>query len=57
MAITQQSGFQILKDEVRSRDMTILVGYVTVSILLLLLIYLASVGTAPGDLAPMTAFP
>jgi hypothetical protein len=57
MAITQQSGFQILKDEVRSRDMTILVGYVTVSILLLLLIYLASVGTAPGDLEPMTAFP
>jgi len=59
MGIAQQTSFQITKDEVGSRDMTILLGYAASSILLLLLIYLASMapGTASGDFTSMTVFP
>jgi hypothetical protein len=59
MGIAQQTSFQITKGEVRSRDMTILLGYAAFAIVLLLVIYLDSMssGTAHGDLTLMTVFP
>ena len=40
MGIAQHTSFQIAKGEVRSRDMTILLGYVVFAIVFLLVIYL-----------------
>jgi hypothetical protein len=59
MGIAQQTSFQITKSEVRSRDITILLGYVVFAIVLLLVIYFDSMssGTAHGDLTSTTVFP
>jgi hypothetical protein len=59
MQIAQQTRFETAQREVRSRDMTILLGYAAFAIVLLIAIYLGSMssGTAPGDFATMTAFP
>jgi hypothetical protein len=59
MGIAQQTGFQITRDGVRSRDITFLLGYAAFAIVLLLLIYLDSTssGIAVGDFKSMTVFP
>ena len=59
MQIAQQTRFETAQREVRSRDMTILLGYAAFAIVLLIAIYLGSMssGTAPGDFATMTVFP
>jgi hypothetical protein len=59
MGIAQQTRFQIAKGEVRSRDMTILLGYAAFAIVLLIVIYLDSMssGTVHGDLTSMIVFP
>jgi hypothetical protein len=59
MQIAQQTRFETAQREVRSRDMTILLGYAAFAIVLLIAIYLGSMssGTVPGDFATMTVFP
>jgi hypothetical protein len=59
MEIAQQARVGITQREVKSHDMTILLGYLFFAIVLLFGIYLASMssGTAPGDFASMTVFP
>jgi hypothetical protein len=45
--------------EVKSHDLTIIVGYAAVALMLLIAIYFASLssGAEPGDFATMTVFP
>ena len=59
MAIAQQTRFETTRHEVRSHDVTILLGYSVFAFLLLIGIYWDSMssGLAPGDLASMTVFP
>jgi hypothetical protein len=59
MEIAQHSKFETAQGEVRSHDMTILLGYAAFAIVLLIAIYLGSMssGTAPGDFATMIVFP
>jgi hypothetical protein len=59
MEIAQRTRFETAQREVRSHDLTILLGYSALAILLLIAIYFGSMssGTAPGDLATMTVFP
>jgi hypothetical protein len=59
MAILEHSGFDVVKHEVKNRDMTILLGYSIFAIVFLIAIYLASLssGTELGDFATMTVFP
>jgi hypothetical protein len=59
MEIAQRTRFETAQSEVRSHDMTILLGYATFAIVLLIAIYLGSMssGAAPGDFATMTVFP
>jgi hypothetical protein len=57
--ITQLSQINNAKPKVKHYDATILLGYVALSIVLLIEICFASMspGTAPGDFASMTVFP
>jgi hypothetical protein len=59
MAIVEQSRFDATQREVRNYDLAILLGYSGFAFLLLITIYFGcmSSGTAPGELATMTAFP
>ena len=59
MAIAEQRRLKTVKDEVRHRDATILLGYSIFALVLLIAIYCGSMssGIAPGDLASMTVFP
>ena len=59
MEIAQQTRFETTQREVRSHDLTILLGYAVFAILLLIGIYWGAMasGVAPGDLASMTVFP
>jgi hypothetical protein len=59
MAIVQQAGFETAPGGLKSYDTTILIGYATFAIVLLIVIYLSSMssGTAPSDFASMTVFP
>jgi hypothetical protein len=59
MQIAQQTRFETTRREVRSYDVTILLGYSVFAILLLVGIYWHSMssGLAPGDLASMTVYP
>jgi hypothetical protein len=59
MEIVQRARLKTAQGELRSHDMTILVGYVAFAIVLVLAIYFdaLSSGTAPGDFATMTVFP
>ncbi len=59
MEIAQTTKFKTAQSEVRSHDMTIMLGYAVFAIVLLIAIYLASLsaGTASADLATMTVFP
>jgi hypothetical protein len=47
------------KADVPSRDMTIILGYAVLSLVMLIAIYFSAggPGTAPGDFAAMTVFP
>jgi len=59
MEIAQQPRFETAQREVRSHDLTILLGYAAFAIVLLIAIYFGSMssGTASGDFATMTVFP
>jgi hypothetical protein len=59
MEIAQTTKFKTAQREVRRRDMTIILGYAALAIMLLIAIYLASLssGTAPGDFKTVTVFP
>jgi hypothetical protein len=59
MQIAQGTRFEATQHEVRSHDLTIILGYAAFSVLLLTLIYFGSMssGTAAGDFATMTIFP
>lgn len=59
MELAQQVRLAPAKADVRSRDMTIILGYSILSLVMLLAIYLASggPGTASVDFANMVVFP
>jgi len=59
MEIAQKTGFETAQTNVRSHDLTIMLGYTASAILLLIAIYFGSMssGIAPGDFATMTVFP
>jgi hypothetical protein len=59
MEIVQRTRFKTAQREVRSHDVTIVLGYVAFAIVLMIAIYFGSLssGTAPGDFATMTVFP
>ena len=59
MELVQQVRHDIAKTEVRSYEMTIILGYSLVATLLLMVIVLAfgGPGVSPEDLASMTQFP
>jgi hypothetical protein len=59
MTIAQLVKLQSASGELKSYDNTILIGYATFAIVMLIAIYLASLssGIAPGDFASMTVFP
>jgi hypothetical protein len=59
MEFVQQVRHDIAKTEVRSYEMTIILGYALVATLLLMVIVLAfgGPGVSPEDLASMTQFP
>jgi hypothetical protein len=57
--IAQHTRFETTQGEVRTHDMTILLGYSVLAVVLLIAIYFGAMssGMAPGDLASMTVFP
>ena len=59
MELAQQVRIASNKADVRSRDMSIILGFAVVALAMLIAIYLAGgePGTAPGDFAGMTVFP
>jgi hypothetical protein len=59
MEIAQQTRFETAQRDVRSYDVTILLGYSAFAIILLVGIYWGSMspGTTPGDFAWLTVFP
>ena len=59
MEIAQKAKFQTAEHEIGSHDVTIILGYATFAIVLLIAMYFGSMssGTAPGDFATMTVFP
>jgi hypothetical protein len=59
MEIAQQTRSETAQREVRSHDVTILLGYTVFAILLLVGIYWGSLAPAltPDELASMTVFP
>jgi hypothetical protein len=59
MELAQQVRLASTKSDVRSRDMSILVGYAAFALIVLVAIYLAGgePGTSAADLANMTVFP
>ena len=59
MEIAQRTKFETTEHEVRSHDVTIILGYTAFAILLLIAMYIGSMssGTASGDFATMTVFP
>jgi hypothetical protein len=59
MAIVQQTRFEGAESEVRSHDLTILLGYAGFAALLLIGIYWGSMssGAAAGEFATMIVFP
>jgi hypothetical protein len=57
MRIAQQSSFKTEKSEVKSRDMTILLGYAAFAVAILLVVCLDSTPPVHSDFASMTVFP
>jgi hypothetical protein len=59
MQIVQAAKFITAQREVKSHDMTIIIGYAVVALMFLIAIYLASLssGAELGDFATMTVFP
>jgi hypothetical protein len=58
MAIAQRTGFETARSEVKSYDMSIVLGYAAFAVVLLIAIYLGAIsGGMPGDFAAMTVYP
>jgi hypothetical protein len=59
MELAQQVRLAPAQSEVRSHDMSIILGYAALAILMVVAIYFAGTGpgTAPADFANMTVFP
>jgi hypothetical protein len=59
MEMVQRTRFKTTQREVRSYDVTIVLGYVAFAVVFVIAIYLGaqSSGMAPGDFATMTVFP
>jgi hypothetical protein len=59
MELAQQVRIASTKTDVRSRDLTIILGYSVLALVMLVALYLAAgePGTAPLDFASMTVFP
>jgi hypothetical protein len=59
MGIAQQTILRPVQGEVRSHDVTIMLGYAAFAIALLVAIYFDSMssGIAPDELASITVFP
>jgi hypothetical protein len=59
MELAQQVRLASTKPDVRSRDMSIIIGYAAFALVLLVALYLAGgePGTSAADLANMTVFP
>jgi hypothetical protein len=59
MEVAQQIRHGVAKTEVRSREMTIILGYSLLAVLMLMAIVVAfgGPGVSPEDLASMTVFP
>ena len=59
MEIAQRTKFEAARNEGKSHDVTILLGYAAVALVFLILIYLdsQSAGTTAIDFSAMTAFP
>jgi hypothetical protein len=59
MELTQQVRIASTKVDAPSRDMSIILGYAVLALVMLTAICLAGgePGTAPGDFATMTVFP
>jgi len=59
MELAQQVRLASTKSDVRSRDLSILVGYAAFALIVLVAIYLAGgePGTSAADLANMAVFP
>ena len=59
MELAQQVRLAPTKSDVRGHDMSIILGYAVLSVLMLAAIYFASSGpgTGPADFASMTVFP
>lgn len=59
MAIAEHARLETTQHITRSHDTAIILGYSIFAIMLLIVIYWASVssGTVPGDFASMTVFP
>ena len=59
MELAQRVQLNTSKQDIHSRDMSILVGFAVCAVVMLLAIYFAagSPGTAPGDFASMAVFP
>ncbi|HWZ39354.1 MAG TPA: hypothetical protein VNY08_13735 [Bradyrhizobium sp.] len=59
MELAQPVRIASTKADAPSRDMSIILGYSVLAVVMLIAIYLAGgePGTAPGDFAGMTVFP
>jgi hypothetical protein len=59
MELAQQVRIASTKADAPSRDMSIILGYSVLALVMLIAIYLAGgePGTAPGDFTAMTVFP
>jgi hypothetical protein len=59
MELAQQVRLASTKSDVRSRDLSIIIGYAAFALIVLVAIYLADgePGTSAADLANMTVFP
>jgi len=59
MELAQQVRLASTKSDVRSRDLSIIIGYSALALATLIAIYFAAgqSGTSPADFAGMTVFP
>ena len=59
MELAHQVRLASTKSDVKSRDLSIILGYSTFALVMLIAVYLASgqSGTSPVDFANMTVFP
>ena len=57
MEIAEQARFDVAQRQVKNRDAIVLLGYSMFAIVLLIVIYFASMSSAAGDFASMIVFP